>query len=540
MLSGNTISATVVGNDPSGNFYTATDDEGYDRAPVAVDDAIIVVEDTVYKSTIDLDANDTDLDGDSLSVQAGTFTTQAGGTIVIASDGSYTYTPPLNYNGADSVDYTVSDGKGTDVGTLNINILAVADAPILSVSIPEGDVSLNDVLQTYTFRDGLNSGTTTGNLVLNGYADKIDVTIKSYKTSVDDGQIVFLRDGVAIKTVSLDSLLPNQNNQTATLHVNADGQLFDTVRIDNIGTDTNAEFKIDSVSMVASVLVTYVMNIDASGESLSDVLIAQSTLPTDATLFENGVVQTASNGYYAVDPDNTVTFTTTHILDVDELNAISSSVTSWDGSDSATTTTTALYEEPIGTSGDDTLIGSSGNDYIVGGTGNDTIFGHEGADTLQGDSGNDRLDGEAGIDSLYGGADNDTLVYDSADKVIDGGTGVDTLLIKDATIDFSSISDAKVENIEVLDLTQANVAVTGLNPSDVLEITDSADTILKVIGDSNDSVASTFNAGASPWVAMSDQTGVETGFTRYEGTLDDGVTKVMVDIQNTIVHTDFD
>jgi len=38
----------------------------------------------------------------------------------------------------------------------------------------------------------------------------------------------------------------------------------------------------------------------------------------------------------------------------------------------------------------------------------------------------------------------------------------------------------------------------------------------------------------------SSQIGVDDGFTRYEGTLDDGVTKVMVDIQDTIVHTDFD
>ena len=61
-------------------------------APVAVDDAITVAEDTPFNSVIDLDANDTDLDGDALSVVAGTFATSQGGSITIAADGSYTYT----------------------------------------------------------------------------------------------------------------------------------------------------------------------------------------------------------------------------------------------------------------------------------------------------------------------------------------------------------------------------------------------------------------------------------------------------------------
>ena len=71
--------------------------------PVAVDDAITAVEDTPYNSAIGLVANDTDLDGDTLSVVAGTFATVQGGSITIATDGSYSYTPALNFNGADSV-----------------------------------------------------------------------------------------------------------------------------------------------------------------------------------------------------------------------------------------------------------------------------------------------------------------------------------------------------------------------------------------------------------------------------------------------------
>ncbi|OOG80146.1 hypothetical protein B0E41_21425, partial [Hydrogenophaga sp. A37] len=91
-------------------------------APVAVDDAITVPEDTPFTSVVDLDTNDTDLDGDSLTVVPGTFPTAQGGTIVIAANGSYTYTPPVGYNGTDSVNYTVTDGTASDVGTLNITV----------------------------------------------------------------------------------------------------------------------------------------------------------------------------------------------------------------------------------------------------------------------------------------------------------------------------------------------------------------------------------------------------------------------------------
>ncbi|OGB12924.1 MAG: hypothetical protein A3E51_14195 [Burkholderiales bacterium RIFCSPHIGHO2_12_FULL_67_38] len=122
--------------------YTVTDGSATDTGtlnititpandpPVAVDDAITVAEDTPFTSVVDLDANDTDLDGDSLTVVPGTFTTTAGGTIVIAANGSYTYTPPVNFNGSDSVDYTVTDGSATDIGTLNITITPANDPPV--------------------------------------------------------------------------------------------------------------------------------------------------------------------------------------------------------------------------------------------------------------------------------------------------------------------------------------------------------------------------------------------------------------------------
>ena len=54
-----------------------------------------------------------------------------GGTLVFNSDGSFTYTPNPDFNGADKFTYTVDDGKGgTDIGQVDITVGAVNNAPV--------------------------------------------------------------------------------------------------------------------------------------------------------------------------------------------------------------------------------------------------------------------------------------------------------------------------------------------------------------------------------------------------------------------------
>ena len=67
--------------------------------------------------------NDTDADtpANELGVSAKTTATTLGGSATIAADGKFTYTPPAGTSGStDSFDYTVSDGKQTDTGTVQI------------------------------------------------------------------------------------------------------------------------------------------------------------------------------------------------------------------------------------------------------------------------------------------------------------------------------------------------------------------------------------------------------------------------------------
>ncbi|MCP5082216.1 MAG: tandem-95 repeat protein, partial [Alphaproteobacteria bacterium] len=93
--------------------------------PVALNDAASVDEDSAV--TINVLANDSDLDGDALSVTAAS---AGNGSVSIRPDGSLDYTPNANFNGTDTVTYTISDGNGaTDTATVSITVNPVNDGP---------------------------------------------------------------------------------------------------------------------------------------------------------------------------------------------------------------------------------------------------------------------------------------------------------------------------------------------------------------------------------------------------------------------------
>ena len=98
-------------------------------APVAVADSYSTDEDDpLAVVAAGVLGNDGDVDGDGLTaVWAGD---PSHGTLALAGDGSFTYTPAADYNGSDSFTYMASDGAlYSDVVTVTLTVQPVNDAP---------------------------------------------------------------------------------------------------------------------------------------------------------------------------------------------------------------------------------------------------------------------------------------------------------------------------------------------------------------------------------------------------------------------------
>ena len=118
-----------------------------------MDDSTTVLEDAAL-SSIDVIANDTDVD--ALTVTEVTYT---GTGAVEITDNKIDYTPAANFNGTETVSYTVSDGALTDVGTLTITVTAVNDAPVAvddsTTVLEQGNSSIVTLLATDLDNDAL-------------------------------------------------------------------------------------------------------------------------------------------------------------------------------------------------------------------------------------------------------------------------------------------------------------------------------------------------------------------------------------------------
>src|SRR5881628_1325195 len=97
-------------------------------APVATDDAVTTAEDTAVSGNVL--TNDTDVDAGT-TLTASLVASPAHGTVTLATNGVFTYTPAANYNGADSFTYKANDGTvDSNVATVAITVTAVNDAPV--------------------------------------------------------------------------------------------------------------------------------------------------------------------------------------------------------------------------------------------------------------------------------------------------------------------------------------------------------------------------------------------------------------------------
>ncbi len=152
-------------------------------APVAVPDIYNGTEDTLLISGTSVLANDTDADADTVDT-AILDTTTTNGTLALASDGTFTYTPNANFNGTDSFTYFAQTSSNGDVSalpaTVTINVAAVDDLPL----------AVNDTLTVAE-----DSGTTNGDLATNDTPSGDGGNVWSLTTGATSGVAVVNADG---------------------------------------------------------------------------------------------------------------------------------------------------------------------------------------------------------------------------------------------------------------------------------------------------------------------------------------------------------
>ncbi len=125
--------------------------------------------------------NDNDPDGDAIVVTTtGTFTTQKGGSLILNGNGTFTYTPPLNFVGNDSYPYTICDN--------GIPVLCNSAYLFLTVT-PKNDppVGVDDFVTTI-----MNAPVVTGKLLPNDSdpnGDPITTNVVTNVTTLYGGTI---------------------------------------------------------------------------------------------------------------------------------------------------------------------------------------------------------------------------------------------------------------------------------------------------------------------------------------------------------------
>ncbi|MBL7187982.1 MAG: tandem-95 repeat protein [Phycisphaerae bacterium] len=99
-------------------------------APIAADNNYATDEDTeLVVAAPGVLGNDSDVDGDTLTAVLDTDVSN--GTLSLNTDGSFTYTPNSNFNGADSFTYHANDGPAdSNIVIVTITVNAINDAPV--------------------------------------------------------------------------------------------------------------------------------------------------------------------------------------------------------------------------------------------------------------------------------------------------------------------------------------------------------------------------------------------------------------------------
>ena len=457
---------------------------------------------SVTISKADLLANASDIDGDTLSAAS---ISASHGTVVDNGDGTITFTPDANYNGAVDFSYTVSDGQGGTVsGTASLDVAAVADEAAIvapDVTVNYGGANTNESLAGTSGADTLVGGggsdTLTGgagNDVLYGdggtaggpFTIPLNIDASATVNSESVGSITISGlPGGAVLSAGTDNgdgswtlSAADLDGLTATVDVASPFSV--SVAVETIdGTDTEVttsslDVNFNNTQRDGNDTFRVVGN-DGSTDTYiggggTDTIKGADSWSNDVIRVDNNLANldsveaidggSASDTILAGSGDDTLNFSNMSITNVEEINAGA-------GNDTIT-----------GTTGADTIFGGTGTDVMNGGAGNDTfrVVGNDGStDTYRGGDGTDTIKGADSWSNDVIRVDNN-LANLASIEAIDGGSASDTILAGsgDDTLDFSAMS---ITNVEEINAGAGNDTITGTSGADVIQAGSGNDTV---------------------------------------------------------------
>ena len=321
----------IVFNDgfyQNGSFFEDGEEPPTNQDPTARDDSFSGDQDTVITGNVLADNGngaDSDPDGDTLTVVAGTITT-AHGTLILQSNGDFTYTPDPGYFGPDSFEYTLEDGQGgSDTATVSITLNEVVTGGENTDPTARDDEFVAD-----------QDTVITGNLLDdNGNGDDFD------------------SDGDPINVVAETIFTAH-----GTVVIQSNGDFTYTPDSGYAGMDD----------------FTYTLQDDQGGSDIGSVSI---TLNSTSTGGGNEILGTAGNDKITGTDEDDVIY---GFAGDDFLSGQDGNDTLYGGDDDDTIKAR---------NGDDVLYGGAGDDYLEGNSGNDVLHGGEGADRIKGSAGVD-------------------------------------------------------------------------------------------------------------------------------------------------------
>ncbi|RCJ28200.1 hypothetical protein A6S26_11720 [Nostoc sp. ATCC 43529] len=362
-----------------------------------------------------------------------------------------------------TISFLVNDGTANSTAlTRNINITAVSDAPVTTVtnsalaytenattvidsgitisdvdsdnlssatvSISSGFVSGQDIL-AFTNQNGITGSynSSTGILTLTGSA-----TIANYQTALRSITYTNSSDNPTTtpRTVSFVVNDGTVNSSAVTRNINItavnDNPVVANPIADQAATiDTAFNFALpaNTFTDVDAGNLTYTASLE-DGNSLPGWLIFNGTTfsgtPTTNNVGNLNIKVIASDGTAFIEDVFVLTITDPNNPAFNTIN---------------------------GTSSANKISGTEMKDFISGLLGNDSLVGLGDNDTLDGGDGNDTLDGGTGNDSLIGGKGNDTYTVDSLSDVITEGLNAGTDLVKSSV---NWVLGANLENLTLI------------------------------------------------------------------------------------------